>query len=265
MRPSFHQTVWQRLNQTPHVDDYEKVRDKLKAEGESKAGSEDDKRAATSLPAGRKIKKRINYTKDNNGSSTPYVAEETLVALTNANAKALAFKTKHDIDGRIAINPEPIKKQGKNWDVDPTTGIEKGTYDLVGVITHEIGHVLGFRSIVDILVEDAVKRDYRKDTFYTPYLPELFRFSDRSKQQGAIDVAADKTVKYFSIDGGRTKIAEMAQGKMPDNGDGFQAEHWTVKKPPTGVMAVGHKEGENVTQTISDVDKQLFDVIGWDL
>lgn len=49
------------------------------------------------------------------------------------------------MDGSITFNSK------RTFDFDPSNGITAGQFDFVGTATHEIGHVLGFISGVDIL------------------------------------------------------------------------------------------------------------------
>ncbi|MCX5647755.1 MAG: NF038122 family metalloprotease [Planctomycetota bacterium] len=59
--------------------------------------------------------------------------------LTTPNWKALGGSYP-GTDGTIRFS------SNFSWDYDPSNGITAGTYDMVGVATHEIGHFLGFMS-----------------------------------------------------------------------------------------------------------------------
>ena len=130
-------------------------------------------------------------------------------------------------------------------------------YDFVGVAVHEIGHVLGFRSGVDVLDDLPNFLDFR----YSNVAPlDLFRYSQASQRLGVIDWTASTSDKYFSLDGGKTKIASFSTGTR--FGDGRQASHW---KDDLNLGALDPTEKPGEQPTITALDLSAFDVIGWDL
>ena len=97
-------------------------------------------------------------------------------------------------------------------------------------------------------------------------LLDLFRVSDKSVNDygGVPDLTISGGNKFFSIDGGETKLANFATGEAVDLGaDGYQASHWRQQDNPLGIMDPTLKAGQR--RTISDLDKLALDVIGWDL
>ena len=54
-----------------------------------------------------------------------------------AKALGLVSGTDAGLDGTIELNP------GLSYDADRSDGISASSYDLIGVIAHELGHVLG--------------------------------------------------------------------------------------------------------------------------
>lgn len=66
--------------------------------------------------------------------------------------------------------------------------------------------------------------------------------------------------KYFSIDAGNTLIAQFATGQI--HGDGRQASHWKDNLG-IGIMDPTVSSGEFLS--ISALDTEAMDVIGWDL
>jgi hypothetical protein len=141
------------------------------------------------------------------------------------------------------------------FDFNRTGTIAAGTFDFVGLAAHEIGHVLGFTSGVDILEANAG----RFTDAGLPYVNtlDLFRYSTESQKLGAIDWTADTRDKYFSLDGGINKVA-FATGLT--YGDGQQASHWKDNLG-LGVMDPTAAPGEKLA--ISENDLKAFDVIGW--
>ena len=221
-----------------------------------------DAKAVASLSQAPKFDRLINLTSDNPagaGSATPYVDHSSAtVKLNAANARALGMQFQGNespgcaaaCDARIDISTRYA------FDYDPSDGITPGTYDFVGVASHEIGHALGFFSGVDSLDAAASLRPAGQFNYVNSL--DLFRYSSLSAASHAIDFTADARAKYFSIDGGATFGPEFAQGEF--HGDGDQASHWKYDSG-TGVMEPDVKAG--VVDRITAADLLAMDVIGW--
>ena len=94
---------------------------------------------------------------------------------------------------------------------------------------------------------------------YTPSAIDLFRYSDLSSDLGVIDFTTGERDKYFSLDGGNTKIAQFSTGEFL--GDGRQTSHW---KDNLSLGIMDPTPDADDTRTISSNDLQILDVIGWD-
>lgn len=185
---------------------------------------------------------------DNNSN-----ANNQRIELTRANAKALRLVDGDDVSADASISFNSLI----DFDFDRSDGIDAQKFDFVGVAIHEIGHVLGFSSGVDVL--DRLTNFL--DAFYTSVSPlDLFRYSAASADVGVIDWTASASDKYFSLDRGKTKIASFSTGI--NFGDGQQASHWKDQLG-LGAMDPTLRNGEQLT--ITALDLSAFDVIGWDL
>lgn len=202
----------------------------------------------------------INRTADNPagaGSATPYIDHGSMtVQLSAANARALGLRFQSNespgcaaaCDARIDVSTRYL------YDYDPSDGITPGAYDFVGIVSHEIGHALGFFSGVDFLDASASVRSAGQ--FNRVNSLDLFRYSSLSAASHVIDFTADNRAKYFSIDGGATFGTEFSEGEF--YGDGAQAGHW---KDGIGLMQPNLSTG--VVSHITAADLLAMDVIGW--
>lgn len=230
--------------------------------------SADDTSAVQSLQAVPAFQLLINRTSDNpagSGSAQIFLddngsANNTTIRLTRANAKALGLlpAAASGSDASITFSSD------FNWDFEPDDGIDANHFNFVFVAAHEIGHMLGFTSGVDILDYYSPPRagPFHSNEFTYVNAADVFRFSAESVAQGAgtIDWAADNRPKFFAIDGGATNLGEYSRGR--DHGDGQQASHWRDNQG-LGLMDPTVAPGE-VSQ-ITDLDSQFFDVIGYEL
>ncbi len=228
----------------------------------SDASSADDFTAVGNLQTGSSFSMLINRTTDNpNGlnSATPYLDNNgsnnnSTIRLSRSNAKALGLIAGDNAnkDGAITFS------NSFSWDFDRSNGISSGSFDFVGVAAHEIGHLLGFTSGVDIL--DGNGSGFSEDSFTWVNTLDLFRFSDNSGLGTQMDWAADDREKYFSIDGGATQLANFSLGR--NFGDGQQASHW---KDNLNIGLMDPTLSASEFGDITALDLRAFDVIGFDL
>jgi hypothetical protein len=229
--------------------------------------SDSDRTAVNNLQTGSSVDMFINRTSDNPngfGSATPYLDDNgslnnQIINMTTANAKALGLSTSATNDATIEFSDR------FNWDFDRSDGIDSGAFDFVGVAAHEIGHALGFISGVDILDINSppIRGPFSENAFTFVSPLDLFRYSDESANQGAIDWTADNRDKYFSLDGGNTSLGTFSTGT--NFGDGRQASHWkddSLSGTYQGLM--DPTLGRGFQPTLSDLDRTAFDAIGWD-
>jgi hypothetical protein len=222
--------------------------------------SADDTAAVNSLSKNPTFNMLLNRTSNNPygaGSATTYLdndgdANNRTVTITTANAKALALSSNTGSDASISFS------NLFTWDFDRSNGISAGAFDFIGIAAHEIGHSLGFMSGVDILDYNSSSPYYSDNQFTYVSTLDLFRYSTESKAKKAIDWTADKRDKYFSLDGGITKIASFSTGETW--GDGRQASHW---KDNLGLGILDPTAAPGELLQITENDKRAFDVIGW--
>lgn len=233
--------------------------------------SGDDFTSSNHLQAGPAISMLINKTANNpNGvvSATPYFdtglggpgqagpENNNTIRMSSANAKAIGLYPANSAgtDGIITFSTLA------SFDFNRSNGISAGQLDFVGVAAHEIGHMLGFTSGVDILAGNSTVPGLNDNQlkYVTPL--DLFKFSSRSTGSGGgngvIDWTADSVDKSFSVDGGTTLIAPFS------NGTTYEESHW---KNNLGLGLMNPTAATGVLMNFSSNDLQAFDVIGYNL
>ncbi len=179
------------------------------------------------------------------------------VTLSRANAKALGLNPAslpggiNGKDGTITID------DSFNWDFDPTDGISAGQFDFFGVALHEIGHIMGFFSTVDLV--DALVNNSQTGLVSLNTL-DLFRLAPGAGCSDFTGSARQLTpgasaVSYL----GECTDAAMSSGEF--GGDGNSASHWTDNLG-IGMMDPTFAPGEGATPASADL--RAFDLIGWD-
>ncbi|NJK36691.1 MAG: hypothetical protein HC835_17135 [Oscillatoriales cyanobacterium RM2_1_1] len=217
------------------------------------------------------------------------------LSLTRANSKALGLvKNDDNLDGLIVMN------EAFNWNYDFSNGPANNQIDFLSVVLHEIGHSLGFTSVVDTLVSQQQANQLTNDllgfnlfssTSVQAHALDLFRYSSDTVGNQRIDLMTDDLVKFLSLDGrnavytdgiqvynnpsdcqnlssdrSQCRVAEFSTGKGVD-GDGYQASHWKQQQFLGTEKTIGIMDpaiGYGMTREITALDLVAFDVIGWD-
>lgn len=202
------------------------------------------------LPSGLTYSRLINQTNDTPGPDyyKKWIDTQSQIYLTSGNAKALGLisPTLTDLDAFIEFNSVFA------FDYNRSNGISYNQVDFIGAATHEIGHALGFNSIVDYI--DTLPGN-AVDFLSMPL--DFMRYSTESSALGIPDVSAGPTPKYLRI--GNT-ILPMATGTSL--GDGNQASHFKDNQN-IGVMDPSAAFGEQLN--ISSNDLTVMDALGWSL
>ena len=187
-----------------------------------------------------------------------------LIVGTKANLKALEFG---GLDGAFGVSDATMQFNSNfAFDYDNSDGVGAGLIDFETVALHEIGHVLGFFSIVDSV--DALLAQGM--TAALPLTPlDLFRFNAAPGFNPT--TLADFTTFPRSVVPGQAAVFddlthEYAFSTGVSQGDGRQASHWkddVLTGNHIGVM--DPTLAREAIFPLSTADLRAMDDIGWDV
>ncbi len=178
----------------------------------------------------------------------------TTVRLNTSVQKALGLFTgsASASDASITFNSD------RPFDFDTRDGFADVASDFVAVAVHEMGHALGFTSVVSSFTTNNSR----------PTNTDVFRYKN-----GAFDLTWDGD-PYFSIDGGASQL--FGRSGFSNGADGFQTSHWkegarvhdgssctVLTEAQIGVM--DPTGGLCQQGIVTALDLAMFDALGWNL
>ncbi len=177
------------------------------------------------------------------------------IALTQANAMALGFARQTASDATIEFN------SGFSFDYDNRDGVVG--MDFESVAMHELGHALGFMSVVDQI--DSMKKNGQTGNVAVNPL-DLFRFGSAANPSTSAEFTNFRrelnpgALAYYDDLG-----VELRLSTGYSTGDGRQASHWrdgSLSGVLPGVMdpTLAYKSILPMTEN----DRRVFDRIGWE-
>ncbi len=204
-------------------------------------------------------------------------SDSTTMNITRANAKAIGAiaATNTALDGAIAMGTLANSAFHWNYDYTRSRTAPTGSLDFLSVAIHELGHIMGFISGVDLSgwnftqfnsysIPSNVQQHLQERTRYITPLDRLRYSTTSTLDTNDLSYGTRSGDKFFALGRGTTRLADFAMGKNASGaGDGYQASHWEERSTPVGIMdpALASRERGSV----SNLDLRAFDVIGWDL
>lgn len=193
------------------------------------------------------------------------------ILASNANLKALGLAGLDSAyDATITFN------SGFAFDYDNSDGVTTGTMDFETVAAHEIGHALGFMSVVDSVdywLSQGVSGAF---SFYTM---DLFRFANDVAGSDPANAEDFSTFPRYLMPGGDAITdwidaawgvgwigAEARMSTGAYRGDGSQASHWKdgyVTGQHIGIM--NPTVADETIVPVGEADLRALDLIGYDI
>ena len=180
---------------------------------------------------------------------------------SRANFNALGFALPAGSDGNVTFS------SNFTFDFDSSDGVSVGAVDFESVAAHEIGHILGFFSVVDD-IDFLMSMSTTDNVNLNPL--DLYRFDDAAADNPTSFLTftteprsiVPGNVEHFDqilpIGGG----AEVLMSTGISQGDGRQASHW---KDNLGLGLMDPTLGFQEVVQISGSDMRALDLIGYEI
>lgn len=195
------------------------------------------------------------------GAFAPVAVTSISPIMSKANAKALGFTVPAGADATITFST------AFSFDFDPSDGIGSGLTDFTSVALHEIGHVLGFSSVVDQIDGGLTGVGF--------FPLDIFRFGPGAGNNPSSTAEFTTMTRDFRPNvAAYTDIINAARGSGPEylmstgrlTGDGRQASHWKDDDLTSTLIGLMDPTlGPEQTRFITAADLNAFDVIGWNV
>ncbi len=196
--------------------------------------------------------------------------------LTKANAKVLGVP---NLDQEFGVADAQITfSTAFNFDFDNSNGVTAGTMDFETAAVHEIGHALGFISVVD-----NINTTLPFPTTFAPTTLDLFRFNianspttqaefttfPRNLTPG-VDAVTDFVLPTAGLSGTEfrmsTGLVPFGQEATPNGRDGRQASHWKDDLlTGTYIGMFDPTLNFGTVQQITEADFRALDLMGWNI
>lgn len=191
-----------------------------------------------------------------------------LVTITTANAKALGLGTGLEPYYASVNPPAGIDAEirfstsfAAIFDYDPSDGITPGKIDFVGLATHEIGHALGFVSVID-------PQDFNPGYVFHPSTLDFYRYLETGPS-----TTHSMTTERRRTTAGAAEYYDLSPNNVPfshgtadfsdplcNSGSGScQASHWSDDQG----LLMDPTLSRGVLNAIKPEDSHAFDFIGW--
>ena len=184
---------------------------------------------------------------------------------TKANLKALGVG---DLDANFGTSDGLISfGSGISYDFDNSDGVTPGSFDFESVAAHEIGHILGFTSALDV-VDAFLDAGTPGAISLTPF--DLYRFEDGSINDPT--TALEFTTAVRSLAPGSNDIfdqilagpglTELPLSTGLSGGDGEQASHF---EDGLDLGALDPTLSQGLIVPVDINDARVLDLVGYDI